>query len=75
MSNAQRLRETISGRENGGDETYKVVDEYIEKNKLVMVGVDDAKKIAQEIREKAAETLAALNTAIKVSNATTYIDI
>lgn len=72
--NAQRLRETISGKENDA-QSYAVVDEYIKNNSITKIGITDAIDIANEIKEGADEMLSAINTAIKVANATTYIEI
>ena len=73
-SNAQSLRETISGKESKED-GYGVVEEYIKANGLTMIGIVDAKDVANEIIEGADKMLSEINTAIKVSNATTHIEI
>ncbi len=73
---AEEMRMSILGRDNKTKESKSldVVDAYIRENTTEIIDPLGAEKKMQELHEKAETWLSELNTRIKVSNATTFIE-
>ena len=74
---AEGMRDSILGKETKGkdDKPLEVVDTYVRENTTVLIDPLDLKKKIDEIYEKNDTLLRELDTCIKVSNATTFIEI
>ena len=74
---AEGMRTSILRKETKGkdDKPLEVVDTYVRENTTVLIDPLDLKKKIDEIYEKNDTLLRELDTAIKVSNATTFIEI
>ncbi|MCD7746391.1 MAG: hypothetical protein LUI13_14110 [Lachnospiraceae bacterium] len=74
---AENMRLGILGRDNKGKEvgSLEVVDAYIQKNTTELADPLDARKKAAYLREKREQLISELDTRIKVSNATTFIEL
>ena len=74
---AEGMRTSILGKETKGkdDKPLEVVDTYVRENTTVLIDPLDLKKKIDEIYEKNDTLLRELDTCIKVSNATTFIEI
>lgn len=73
---AEEMRMSILGRDNKTKESKSldVVDAYIRENTTEIIDPLGAEKKMQELHEKRETWLSELNTRIKVSNATTFIE-
>ena len=74
---AEQMRLSILGRDSKtkDDKPLDVVDAYIKENTTELVDPIGVKEKADEIRLKRDDLLTELNTQIKVSNATTFVEI
>ena len=74
---AESMRLSILGRDakTKEDRPLDVVDAYVKENTTELVDPLDVKKKLEELEEKRNILLAELDTQIKVSNATTFIEI
>jgi len=77
METAENMRLSILGKDNKGKEdvSLKVVDEYIKENKAELIDPLHVKEKIKELDEKREKLQTELDTQIKISNATTYIEI
>ena len=73
---AEEMRMSILGKDSKTKEfkPLEVVDAYIKENTTEIIDPLGAKKKMQELHEKIETWLSELNTRIKVSNATTFIE-
>ena len=73
---AEEMRMSILGKDSKTKEfkPLEVVDAYIKENTTEIIDPLGAKKKMQELLEKTETWLSELNTRIKVSNATTFIE-
>lgn len=73
---AEEMRMSILGKESKTKEfkPLEVVDAYVKENTTEIIDPLGAKKKMQELHEKIETWLSELNTRIKVSNATTFIE-
>lgn len=71
------MRLSILGKDSKAkdDKPLEVVDTYMIENTAELVDPLDVQKKVGEIQEKRAKLLSELDTQIKVSNATTFIEI
>lgn len=74
---AENMRLSILGKDSKAkdDKPLEVVDTYMIENTAELVDPLDVQKKVGEIQEKRAKLLSELDTQIKVSNATTFIEI
>ena len=74
---AENMRLSILGKDSKtkDDKPLDVVTAYVKENKTELVDPLDVQKKVEEIQEKRAKLLSELDTQIKVSNATTFIEI
>lgn len=74
---AENMRLSILGNDSKAkdDKPLEVVDTYMLENTAELVDPLDVQKKVGEIQEKRAKLLSELDTQIKVSNATTFIEI
>lgn len=74
---AENMRLCILGKDSKAkdDKPLEVVDTYMMENTAELVDPLDVQKKVGEIQEKRAKLLSELDTQIKVSNATTFIEI
>lgn len=74
---AENMRLSILGKDSKAkdDKPLEVVDTYMMENTAELVDPLDVQKKVGEIQEKRAKLLSELDTQIKVSNATTFIEI
>lgn len=74
---AENIRLSILGKDSKAkdDKPLEVVDTYMIENTAELVDPLDVQKKVGEIQEKRAKLLSELDTQIKVSNATTFIEI
>lgn len=74
---AEEMRLSILGRDNKVKDTkpLEVVDVYIKENTTEIVDVLNIQKIVDELTEKRRKIMSELDTQIKVSNATTFVEI
>lgn len=74
---AESMRLSILGKDSKtkDDKPLEVVTTYVKENTAELVDPLDVKKKVEEIREKRDKLLSELDTQIKVSNATTFIEI
>ena len=73
---AENMRLSILGKDNRvrDDKPLDVVDAYVRENTTELVDPLDARKISEAMKEKRTTLLSELDTQIKVSNATTFIE-
>lgn len=73
---AESMRLSILGKDSKtkDDKPLEVVNAYVQENTTELVDPLDVQKKIEEIRENRAKLLAELDTRIKVSNATTFIE-
>ena len=76
-STAEEMRLSILGRDSKvkDDKPLEVVEAYVHENTAELVDPLNAEKKIEEIRERRALLLSEIDTKIKVSNATTFIEI
>ena len=75
---AREMRLSILGKDNKNnkdDKPLAVVEAYVKENTFELVDPLDIKKKMEALEEKRATLLTELDTQIKVSNATTFIEI
>lgn len=74
---AKQMRHTILGKDSKAkeDKPLSVVDEYVKENTTELVNPLDIKTKIDALEEKHNTLLTELDTQIKVSNATTFIEI
>lgn len=77
QSTAEEMRRSILGRDTKTKDTKPlgVVEAYVKENTTELVDPLDVKKKLSDLEEKRSTLLAELDTQIKVSNATTFIEI
>lgn len=77
QSTAESMRLSILGKDSKvkDDKPLGVVDAYVKENTTELVDPLDVKKKLESLREKRDTLLTELDTQIKVSNATTFIEI
>ena len=77
QSTAENMRLSILGKENKtkDDKPLVVVDTYVKENTTELVDPLDVKKKLEALEEKRNTLLTELDTQIKVSNATTFIEV
>lgn len=73
---AESMRLSILGKDSKtkDDKPLEVVNTYVQENTAELVDPLDVQKKIEEIRENRAKLLAELDTRIKVSNATTFVE-
>lgn len=76
-STAESMRLSILGKDSKAkdDKPLEVVATYVQENTAELVDPLDVQKKVEEIQEKRAKLLSEIDTQIKVSNATTFIEI
>jgi hypothetical protein len=76
-STAEGMRLSILGKETKtkDDKPLEVVTAYVQENTAELVDPLDVAKKVSEIQEKRTKLLSEIDTQIKVSNATTFIEI
>ena len=74
---AESMRLSILGREakTKDDKPLEVIETYVKENTAELVDPLDVQKKVEELKERKEKLLAELDTQIKVSNATTLIEI
>lgn len=74
---AEGMRLSILGKDTKtkDDKPLEVVNAYVQENTAELVDPLDVQKKVDEIRERREKLLSELDTQIKVSNATTFIEI
>ena len=74
---AESMRLSILGKDSKAkdDKPLEVVTAYVKENTVELVDPLDVQKKVEEIQERRAKLLSELDTQIKVSNATTFIEI
>ncbi|MCD8132037.1 MAG: hypothetical protein LUE16_12350 [Lachnospiraceae bacterium] len=74
---AENMRMSILGKDSKGkdDKPLEVVDVYVKENTTELADPLDVQKRMAELQEKRMAILTELDTQIKVSNATTFIEI
>ena len=74
---AENMRLSILGKDSKAkdDKPLAVVTTYVLENTSELVDPLDVKKKVEEIKERRSKLLSELDTQIKVSNATTFIEI
>ena len=74
---AESMRISILGKDSKvkDDKPLEVVNTYVQENTTELVDPLNVMKKVEEIQEKRAKLLSELDTQIKVSNATTFIEI
>ena len=77
QSTADGMRLSILGKDakNKDDKPLGVVDAYVKENMTELVDPLDVKKKLEALEEKRSKLLTELDTQIKVSNATTFIEV
>lgn len=77
QSTADGMRLSILGKDakNKDDKPLGVVDAYVKENTTELVDPLDVKKKLEALEEKRSKLLTELDTQIKVSNATTFIEV
>ena len=77
QTTAENMRMSILGKDSKGrdDKPLEVVDAYVKENTTELVDPLGAQEKAAEMKEKRMSLLTELDTQIKVSNATTFIEI
>lgn len=76
-STAENMRLSILGKDSKtkDDKPLEVVNTYVQENTTELVDPLDVQKKIDEMQEKRAKLLSELDTQIKVSNATNFIEI
>lgn len=76
-STAENMSLSILGKDSKvkGDEPIEVVNTYVKENTTVLIDPLNVRKKIEEINEKRRKLISELDTKIKVSNATTFIEI
>ena len=74
---AEDMRLSILGRDSKtkDDKPLSVVEAYVKENTTELVDPLDVKKKLEALEEKRSTLLTELDTQIKVSNATTFIEV
>jgi hypothetical protein len=74
---AENMRLSILGKDSKtkDDKPLEVVNTYVKENTSELVDPLDVRKKVTEIQERREKLLSELDTQIKVSNATTFIEI
>lgn len=74
---AEGMRLSILGKDSKvkDDKSLEVVNTYVKENTTELIDPLDVRKKIAEIQEKRAKLLSELDTQIKVSNATTFIEV
>ncbi|MCD7862372.1 MAG: hypothetical protein LUG61_02380 [Lachnospiraceae bacterium] len=77
QATAENMRLSILGKDSKGKEEkpLEVVEAYVKENTTELADPLDAEKKVAELQEKKMALLTELDTQIKVSNATTFIEI
>ncbi|MBR1599655.1 MAG: hypothetical protein IJ661_12195 [Lachnospiraceae bacterium] len=77
QSTAENMRLSILGKDSKvkNDKPLDVVDAYVKENTTELVDPLDIQKKAEQLKEKRDALLTELDTQIKVSNATTFVEI
>lgn len=77
QNTAENMRLTILGKDNKGkeDRPLEVVEAYVKENSVELVDPLSVLKKIEEIKLKRSTLLAELETMIKISNATTFIEV
>jgi len=77
QSTAESMRLSILGKDSKtkDEKPLSVVDAYVKENTTELVDPLDIKKKLDELEEKRSTLLTELDTQIKVSNATTFVEI
>ena len=77
QSTAESMRLSILGKDakTRDDKPLGVVDAYVKENTTELVDPLDAKKKMEFLEEKRSRLLTELDTQIKVSNATTFVEV
>ncbi|MCD8362930.1 MAG: hypothetical protein LUC98_08230 [Lachnospiraceae bacterium] len=77
QATAENMRMSILGKDAKGkeDKPLEVVEAYVKENTTELVDPLDVQKKIVELKEKRMAILTELDTQIKVSNATTFIEI
>lgn len=77
QSTAEDMRLSILGRDSKtkDDKPLSVVEAYVKENTTELVDPLDVKKKLEALEEKRSSLLSELDTQIKVSNATTFIEL
>ena len=77
QSTAEEMRLSILGRDtkNRDEKPLGVVEAYVKENTTELVDPLDVKKKLEALEEKRSTLLTELDTQIKVSNATTFIEV
>ena len=75
-SQAETMRLSILGKDSKGKDTkpLEVVDAYIRENTTEVIDPMDTQKKVQELRDRIDTLMKELDTQIKVSNATTFVE-
>jgi hypothetical protein len=73
---AESMRLSILGKDSKvkDDKPLEVVNAYVKENTTELVDPLDAQKTIERLKEKQITLLAELDTQIKVSNATTFVE-
>ena len=66
---------SLADAKNKDDKPLSVVDAYVKENTTELVDPLDVKKKLEALEEKRNKLLTELDTQIKVSNATTFIEV
>ena len=77
QATAENMRLSILGKDTKvkDDKPLEVVEAYVKENTTELVDPLDVKKMLKEMEERRMDLLTELDTQIKVSNATTFIEI
>jgi len=77
QATSDKMREQIAGKDNKGkdDASLEFVNSYVKQNSYEFVDALDPRKTVNELVEKRDKLLQELDTKIKVSNATTTIEV
>jgi len=77
QATAENMRLSILGKDSKvkDDKPLEVVETYVKENTTELVDPLDVKKMLTDLEEKRMCLLTELDTQIKVSNATTFIEI
>ncbi len=77
QATAENMRLSILGKDNKvrDDKPLEVVEAYVQENTTVLVDPLEIQRQIETVKEKRETLLRELDTQIKVSNATTYIEI
>ncbi|MCD8053399.1 MAG: hypothetical protein LUF00_05050, partial [Lachnospiraceae bacterium] len=77
QATAENMRMSILGKDSKGKEEkpLEVVEAYVKENTTELVDPLDVQRKMEELQEKRRALLTELDTQIKVSNATTFVEI